>query len=262
MLPVARIALAPLLILQGRGVRKRALALPEARGARAGLSTSRQAARDRPSPAERVEPMRLLIAGDSSAAGVGVKVQQDALAGQLLRVLHERGVEHVQWRLEAATGWAADDLLRHLSVATPAPFDHAMVVIGVNDVTADRPLRRWIDTLDRIDALLRGVAPQARIVYSGLPPMHLFPLLPQPLRWYLGARARAFDAGLSAWSGQAPHRCHLPLAMPAAGAGAVDTTGPDGLVAADGFHPGPAAYRLWAEQAAGCMLADGPVVRG
>jgi hypothetical protein len=33
---------------------------------------------------------------------------------------------------------------------------------------------------------------------SGLPPMHRFPALPQPLRWYIGSRARDFDRALAA----------------------------------------------------------------
>ena len=131
----------------------------------------------------------MLIAGDSSAAGVGVEAQQHALSGQLLRALHAAGIGRVHWRLEAASGWSAADLLRQIEVAAPAGFDCVVVVSGVNDVTSDRPLRRWLRTLERIDAVLRDGSPGATLLYTGLPPMHRFPLLPQPLRWYL-RRAR------------------------------------------------------------------------
>ena len=61
--------LSPLLI-QALLLRKHALRLPEATGARQGSSGEGA-------------PLRVLIIGDSSAAGVGVSTQHDALAGQL-----------------------------------------------------------------------------------------------------------------------------------------------------------------------------------
>ena len=81
----------PLLLWQGKRVRKLALHLPEAAGPRSGVSGDAQ-----------LPPLRLLICGDSAAAGVGVTLQDDALSGQLVSLLapHYR----VQWQLEAQTG--------------------------------------------------------------------------------------------------------------------------------------------------------------
>ena len=64
------IALAPILLWQGHKVRQRTLRLPEASGARAGILGQGL-------------PLRLLLLGDSAAAGVGVSRQEEALAGQL-----------------------------------------------------------------------------------------------------------------------------------------------------------------------------------
>jgi hypothetical protein len=65
-----KLLLAPLLIWQGLHVRKHALVLPEPAGPRSGTLGSGA-------------PLRLLILGDSSAAGVGVAHQSEALSGQL-----------------------------------------------------------------------------------------------------------------------------------------------------------------------------------
>ncbi|HSN31662.1 MAG TPA: SGNH/GDSL hydrolase family protein, partial [Ideonella sp.] len=62
MTPALKLALAPLLVAQALGTRRRALRLPEAAGPREGLVGAQGDA-----PA-----FRLLLAGDSSAAGVGV----------------------------------------------------------------------------------------------------------------------------------------------------------------------------------------------
>ena len=64
-----KLMLSPLLVAQALATRRRAPELPEAQGAREGAL------------GERV-PFRLLIVGDSSAAGVGVRTQDQALVGR------------------------------------------------------------------------------------------------------------------------------------------------------------------------------------
>ena len=60
----------PLMYIQGMIVRKYAAELPEAIGPRAGTIG-------------HGKPLRVLVLGDSSAAGVGVNTQDEAIAGQL-----------------------------------------------------------------------------------------------------------------------------------------------------------------------------------
>lgn len=66
--------LGPLLLWQGRRVRATALRLPEAAGPRTAEGSA----------------LRLLIVGDSSAAGVGAAHQDEALAGRLAQALAAR----------------------------------------------------------------------------------------------------------------------------------------------------------------------------
>ena len=70
--------------------------------------------------------------------------------------------------------------------------------------------------------------------------MQHFPVLPQPLRWFFGQQAARFNAALQAHVAGEPGRqvLHLPAAMQRDAAS---------LMAADGFHPGPRGYALWAE---------------
>lgn len=250
MLAAARIVLAPLLIAQGLRVRRVALRLPEAAGPRAGDARAEGAASD--------APLRLLIVGDSSAAGVGAASQAQALSGRLVEALHGQGVPRIAWRLEAATGWTSRDALGHLEALAPEPVDAALVVLGVNDVTGDRSSRAWLHDLARIDDWLVRRAGARAVLYSGLPPMGRFPLLPQPLRWYLGRRAAAYDAALAAWSGDRPWRAHVPIPdVGTAGEAAQPGADPvsEGLIASDGFHPGPLAYTVWGRQVAQAVVA-------
>src|SRR5690606_615754 len=137
--PLATIAFAPLLLWQGRRVRRAVLRLPEAGGARTGT-------------VGEGERLRLLVLGDSSAAGVGVADQADALAGQLVALL---AIDHrVLWRLEAGSGDQLADLLARLDTLAHEDFDAVVVAIGVNDATARTGTTAWRAGLRR---LLAGI---------------------------------------------------------------------------------------------------------
>lgn len=222
---IALIALAPILIAQALYVRRVMPRLAEPPGARSGYSGS----------GPRV---RLLIAGDSSAAGVGAMSQQEALSGQVAAALAD--TFDLAWRLEAQTGYAVQDVIDHLRAMDPEPFDVALICVGVNDVTGRTSARDWSRRLRALIHLLSTRFAVMHVVFSGLPPMHAFPALPQPLRWYLGARAARFDA-LLAECARHDARCDLLR---------VDFPLRADHMAADGFHPGAPAYRLWGEAAA------------
>jgi lysophospholipase L1-like esterase len=222
---IALIALAPLLAAQALYARRVTPRLAEPSGARTGHDGSGPR-------------LRLLIAGDSSAAGVGATSQQEALAGQVADALAD--AFDLSWRLEAQTGYAVQDVIDHLLAMDPEPFDVALICVGVNDVTGRTGARDWSCRLLALIQLLKSRFAVMHIVFSGLPPMHAFPALPQPLRWYLGARAARFDA-LLAECARHDARCDLLH---------VDFPLQADHMATDGFHPGAPAYRLWGEAAA------------
>jgi lysophospholipase L1-like esterase len=224
--------LAPLLLWQGRRVRRDTPKLPEAAGARHGVAGADRLGR----------PLRLLILGDSSAAGVGAAVQDEALSGRLVERLAPALQRPLAWRLLARTGTTTREALDLLEGAAPEPFDVAVVALGVNDATALRPLARWLADVERLHGALHARHRLRRVLWSGLPPMHRFPALPQPLRGVMGLHARAMDAALGRWcaarpAGVRPRATHVPL----------PSMRDPALVASDGFHPGPGAYRVWAD---------------
>lgn len=219
----ARVALFPLLVAQALHVRRRALKLPEAAGPRAGTSGTGA-------------DLRLLILGDSSAAGVGAEHQDQALAGQLVQRLSQ--THRVTWRLEATTGHTTKDALDRLSQLGGDQFDVAVVALGVNDVTRAVPLRLWLDRQNQLISRLRDAFGVRHICLSGLPPMGDFPLLPHPLRWVLGRQACRFDHHLRAQVGRHPAVTVTPMEFE------MDVD----HMAKDGFHPGPQVYAAWAEK--------------
>lgn len=245
-LTAAKLALFPLLVLQALHVRRKALELPEADGPRQGeLLPAPQ--RQRSS-----EPLRLLVVGDSSAAGVGVAHQRDALAMQVAAALADELGRPVRWQLVARTGntvlEALTQLREQIEQGQLAQADILLSAVGVNDVVRQVPRSRSIEQLQTLHKLAQDRAGVRYWLHTGLPPMHQFPLLPSPLRWLLGSQAELLNQELHALLGDQRDRAlrRLPAAL------RCDEV--NGLMAEDGFHPGPKGYALWGE-AVGQFLA-------
>lgn len=232
----AKLVLAPVLGVQAIKVRNRALHLPEASGAREGAIGSGP-------------PLRLLIVGDSSAAGVGVPTQSLALSGQLAAALASRF--SVQWHLHAKTGATTASTLRSLDTRTLQPADIVVTALGVNDVTHAVPCSLWLRRQHNLRALLRERTGAKRLYVTGLPPLGLFPLLPDPLRWVLGRTATRFDRALSRSLAGEEDCVHVPQ----------PTDLNTNHMAADGFHPGPEIYALWANEMASRIITDWPEIQ-
>lgn len=220
-----RLPLLPVLLAQAIWVRHRAQLLPEPEGLRSGTIG------DGPR-------LRLLILGDSSAAGVGAETQSEGLSGQLVAQLAAR--YQVTWQLEAGTGETTRTALARVQAMRPQIFDCAVVVLGVNDVTRATSKAQFTARQSALWQLLKDRFGVRQIVSSGVPPMQQFPLLPQPLAWALGRQAARLDDGLAVLAAKSAGVTHLPMSLP---------QDPD-LAASDGFHPGPRAYAMWAESLA------------
>lgn len=235
-----RLVCAPILLMQGRKVRQRTLRLPEAKGVRIGLETV-PSCRQHP-------PLRLLVLGDSSAAGVGVDQQKQALAQPIACHLARLTGRNIHWQLWAQSGLdsvSALDKLQNEWQAQIQAADVVLVVLGVNDVSAQR---RPTVFSQHYAALLQTLAQATGakcLLANALPPMQKMQALPWPLRPYLGLCARALDAALQKLCSQGQGAHYLPAPATFAACS----------TAADGFHPGADAYRVWA-QAAACSMAQ------
>lgn len=215
-----KLALTPVLVAQGLYTRARMPRLPEAEGPRQGQ-------------VGRGPLLRLLVAGDSSAAGVGVDTQSQALAQPLAAQLAQRLHQRVQWQLLAHSGLDSAGLLKLLQQQQGLQADVAVIVTGVNDVTGQVPSQRAVKSREALANWLRNGAGVRHVAFCPLPPVHAFPGLPQPLRCVAGADARRHNVALADWVVTRDDVSCVPLHLP------LDRD----HIAADGFHPGAIAYR-------------------
>lgn len=189
---------------------------------------------------------RWLALGDSYTIGEGVAA-------------HERWPERVAARLTnagtpvevvrtvAVTGWTCDELLAGMEAAGVWPaherFDLVSLLVGVNDQyrgrTPEQGAAAFAECLERALALAGGDA--ARVLWVSIPDWGVTPFAEGRDR---AAIARAIDA----WN------AHEHARATARGCFTGDVTalsrshGAEArFLAADGLHPGAAAYEAWAE---------------
>ena len=219
----AKLFLSPVLLAQAIGTRARLPQLPEPAGERAGV-------------VGRGQVLQLLVTGDSSAAGVGVGNQRDALAQRLAATLAGAAKARISWQLHAQSGLTTAQTLRWLQALGPHRADVAVVVTGVNDVVDQVPSRQAVAAREALANWLRNGHGVQHVVFAPLPPIHQFPGLPQPLRWVAGADAQRHNAALSAWADSRNDVSCVDMFVPLN----------RGVMAADGFHPGEPVYRYCA----------------
>ena len=169
-------------------------------------------------------------------AGVGVKHQTAALAFQVASILAGNLNRSVRWQLVARSSVNTSQAFELIKGQQLLPADVLVTALGVNDVTSRSTPSQFITAYEALVCGLRQRAGAQLAVISGLPPLHITPAAPQPLRWYLGRCARLLDQHLCRWIQSQRNISYVSLQW------ASDPK----EIAADGFHPGESLYRKWA----------------
>lgn len=192
------------------------------------------------------EALRLMVLGDSSAAGVGVSATSENLAGQLAPLLNARTGRPVIWRTagfnSATSGELRDFAVAHL---TRDGWTHIVLSIGTNDVKNLHTRARFKRDFGGLLYALKARFPQASILWSPPVDMRDVPALPSPLAEIMEIRAREFVALGS----------QLCAERGAVAAPRLPVRGPEGF-SSDGFHAGLLGYRAWAEHLVPLIVED------
>lgn len=168
-LTAKHLVFAPLYWKQAKRIKRDTPSLPEAKGDRQGTRLIANAPSALPT-------YQLMIVGDSSAAGVGVLQQEQALMGQLVQQLANTETlayqfSHIDWQLHATTGHTSFDVLRRFYTLpySTQPVDTLVIVIGVNDVTKMQSLANWQHNLSEIIKIANHKFSPKNIVFTAIP---------------------------------------------------------------------------------------------
>lgn len=218
-----------------------------------GLSVRRKSIRLTPPTPQHLDevpgtgkPIRLLMVGDSSAAGVGVDTIKDSLAGHLQDWLSQKSKRPIHIRIagcnSATSGQIRDFVVPNIK---REKFTHVILCIGTNDAKNFHTGRRFCRDFGTLLYALRTRFPTASILWPGILDLSQVPTLPWPLNEILGIRSREMMR-----RGQI--LCQERLAEVPEGQWSTQRDN----FAIDGFHASAQGYRQWAKVLAEHILAN------
>lgn len=229
----------PLLLWQGKRLRKRIPDLPEAAGNRTG------------SEGKGTNKFNILILGESTMAGVGVNDQKEGIARHIASSLSQALDAKIYWQVVARSGYNAQKVLDELVPQIPdTPLDAIIIGLGVNDaVERNSPLGWQRD----FGAVLHAIREKQScpIIMANRAPVEHFPAFPPIFKLVLGTLIQWFWQLLPTLKNQITDFYIIDeiieleewqdrIGRPAS---------PEEFFS-DGVHPSKLTYRLWAEEIA------------
>jgi lysophospholipase L1-like esterase len=186
-------------------------------------------------------PLRLLVIGDSAAAGYGARDPDDTYGAFLASGLAERIGRPVDLRCHAVVGAETTDLLTQIDQADLTGIEATAVIIGVNDVTHGVRTGTAVQSLRAVLERLR--ANGSAVIVGTCPDLGTVRPIPQPLRQLARQRSRRLAEAQALATveagGTAVALCSL--------LGPEFAAAPAELFGPDRYHPSPRGYRRCAE---------------
>lgn len=223
---IALIPFVPFLYLQSRYVRRKVGRLPDAKGETRGKFGTGTAF------------AKLLVIGESTAAGVGAETHETALAGQFARFLSAKIGQPVEWHVIGRSGITVKETIGELVPKIPAEtFDYILVALCGNEVLKLRSPRTFRRDMKKFLGIIQEKSPEATIFMTNAPAVRLSPILPHPIKFILGHLSALHDANAREFT--APMKNVFYFHQP--------TTVPEDFFA-DGIHPSEKGYTAWSRR--------------
>ena len=124
------------------------------------------------------DSVKLLVCGESTAAGVGARTHETALAGQFARFLSLKIGKSVEWRVIGKSGITIKETIYELVPKIPdEQFDYILVALCGNEVLKLRSPRAFRRDMMRFLGIVREKI-RAVVFITNRPP-RLSPVLPR-----------------------------------------------------------------------------------
>lgn len=238
------IPLLPILILQGKKIRATIPDLGEAQGATIGQVGKGN------------QPLRILILGESTMAGVGVATHKEGIANALAQQL-AKDLEHpIHWQVLAKSGYTVQQVNQLLVPQIPnEPLDIIVIGLGGNDTfKLNRPLR-WRRHFRQLIWSIRKRQADVPIFIANLPPVGQFPAFTPLLQFFLGGLVYLHGQILRSLPTEFPnvYYNYAPINFEQWSQKPNAPSDPAAYFS-DGVHPAPITYQMWGEDIARTII--------
>ena len=217
---------APFLYLLGQLTRRKIGRLPDAEGEKTGKFTNGE------------QSAKLLVLGESTAAGVGARTHENALAGQFAKFLGEKIGASIEWQVVGRSGITIKETIAELVPQIPAEkFDYIMLALCGNEVLSLHSPRVFRRDMRKLIEILKRKNADTTFFMTNAPAIRLSPVLPFPLKFILGQLSALHDANAREFTAEMSKvfYFHQPSSVPAD-------------FFADGIHPSEKGYTAWSKR--------------
>ena len=233
----------PILLIQALRAKKRVGSLPEAidpRGETGG----------------NLPALNVLVIGESTVAGVGVKRHEDGMTGSVGQRVHELTGMDVHWMSIGGSGYTAKKVANLLASKIPdVSFDYIVIALGGNETFELNSPLVWRKNLEGLIRKIRVKVPECTVAIANMPPVGSFTAFPKTLQWYLGGLVNLHRKVIRDLPDKYDNLVYLsePIDFDAWR----KKTGrnvPMTDFFSDGVHPSALTYKLWGAQIAERMV--------
>jgi lysophospholipase L1-like esterase len=164
--------------LQGKKIKNSMPKLPEAKGTE-GRSVSNKLV---------TRTLKMLVIGESTIAGVGVKTHEEGFTGTLANELSAHLSADIIWKVYARSGYTAKKVNQRI-VPKLIETDSDLIIVGLggNDAfTLNKPAK-WRSEVAMLITNLRAKFPNAPIVFCSMPPIKEFPAFTPLIKATIGS---------------------------------------------------------------------------
>lgn len=191
------------------------------------------------------KPIKVLLIGDSSAAGVGVDTIEHSLGGHMCRLLNKKSKRPITVRIAGNNSATAPQVRDYIVPNIEhQKFDFIALNIGTNDAKNFHHGNKFCKNFGTLLYALKTKWPDSKIIWSGIIDLEELEMLPKPLNKILGIRSRILNRNgekLCAERGAlAPGNKEWKVIRE--------------NFSNDGFHASSLGYERWAEGLSSYML--------
>ncbi len=185
-------------------------------------------------------PLRVTWIGDSTAAGVGSSGADGSVSRQVGQRLADELDRPIDVQVVAVSGARVADVVASQVDLVDPEADVVIISVGANDTTHVTSTGTFATDYA---TMLAALPDDATVVALGVPDLGSVTRLAQPLRSIAAWRGGSYDAIVRDASAAAG-AIYVDIA---GGTGPSFRADPDGLLAADHYHPSDDGYAVWTD---------------